>query len=375
MRRLAGPLLLALVLIAAGPAGAADNSDRDSSRAQGERQHGTFSAPGLLERSYALYVPSGVAAKPRKKVPLIVFLHGCNQTADDVAVGTRLEELAEEQGLLVLFPEQTRPAGSSYPLADGNGSGCWNWFHPDHQARDAGEPATLAAMTRDVMRRFAVDPRRVWLAGISAGADMATVLAATFPDLYAAVAPVSGCAYRTCTDLEGSAAFGAMGTHARVVPALVVQGDVDMVNNLAMGATAVQQWVGTNDLADDGAANGSVPRIPSSTTTTPAVQGTAPGDPCLGSSRLPCVGGALGLASYPYTVSRYDGPDGVSAVEVLVIHGANHAWTGGNPRGTFVDPVGPDLALVLHDFFARHPRSGPAWGSHKELSEIHPVRR
>jgi poly(hydroxyalkanoate) depolymerase family esterase len=352
MRRPVGLLLVALLLGPGLPGAVAKD------RPQGERQHGTFSAPGLLSRAYALYVPSTVQRHPGKRVPLLVYLHGCNQTADDVAVGTRLEELAEEKGLLVLFPEQTRPAGSSYPLADGNGSGCWNWFHPDHQVRNGGEPATLAAMTRDVMSRFRVDDRQVWLAGASAGADMATVLAATHPELYAAVAPVAGCAYRSCTDADGSAAFAAMGERVRVVPTLVVQGDIDLVNNAAMGATAVQQWVATNDLADDGAANGSVPRAPSSVRTEPAVEANPPGDPCLGNLRLPCVGGALGLTSYPYTVLRYDGADGTSVVEALVLHGANHAWTGGNPEGTFVDPVGPDLAHVIHDFFVAHPR-GP----------------
>jgi poly(hydroxyalkanoate) depolymerase family esterase len=322
----------------------------------GERQRGTFSGEGLLTRDYALYVPGAVAAKPRRKVPLLVFLHGCNQTADDVAVGTRLEELAEKQGLLVLFPNQTRTPGSSYPFADGNGSGCWNWFHPDHQTRGGGEPATLAAMTRDVMSRFAVDGRRVWLAGLSADADMATVLAATHPDYYAAVAPVSGCAYLSCSDVSGTAAFAAMGQRARVMPTLVVQGDVDMVNNAAMGGTALAQWVGTNDRADDGAANGSIPPVPSSVETHPQVVGTPPGDPCVGNSRLPCLGGAAGLKSYPYTVLRHDAPDGSTVVQALVVHGANHAWTGGNPQGSFVDPVGPDLAQVLHEFFVAHPR-------------------
>ena len=346
MRFRAGLVVLGVLAALTVPAAAAPPA------ASGERQHGTFSAPGLVPRAYALYVPSSVVAKPRKKVPLLVYLHGCNQTADDVAVGTRLEELAEEKGLLVLFPEQTRPAGSTYPAADGNGSGCWNWFHPDHQTRDAGEPATLAAMTRDVMSRFRVDADRVWLSGASAGADMATILAATHPDLYAAVAPVAGCAYLSCSDGDGSAAYAAMGPHARVVPTLVVQGSADLVNNAGMGQTALAQWIGTNDRADDGAANGSVPTFPSRTQTHPAVQGTPPGDPCIGNLRLPCIGGAAGLQSYPYTVAEF-GP----SVTELVIHGANHAWTGGNPEGSFVDPVGPSLAHVIHDFFLSHPRA------------------
>jgi poly(3-hydroxybutyrate) depolymerase len=146
-----------------------------------------------------------------------------------------------------------------------------------------------------------------------------------------------------------------MGSRTRVVPTLVVQATTDMVNNAAMGATALQQWLATDDLADDGQANGSVPQQPSSVTTHDAVQGTPPGDPCIGNSRLPCAGGVLGLQSYPYTTLRYDGADGRSVVEALVIHGANHAWTGGDPRGTFVDPVGPDLAHAVYAFFAAHP--------------------
>jgi hypothetical protein len=148
-----------------------------------------------------------------------------------------------------------------------------------------------------------------------------------------------------------------MAQRSRVLPTFVVQGSADMVNNAGMGATAVQQWVGTNDLADDGEANRSVPATPSSTTHHPAVQGTPPGDPCVGSSRLPCVGGAAGLSSYPYSLARYDGADGRSVVELLVIHGANHAYTGGSSEGTFSDPVGPDLGHAMHDFFVAHPRS------------------
>lgn len=339
MRRLVGLLLLALLALLVVPASAAPKT--------GTREHGTYSAPGLPSLAYALYVP----AKLKRAPALLVYLHGCMQNADDVAVGTRLEQLADEKGLLVLFPQQTRPAGSTYPFTDGNGSGCWNWFLPDHQARGAGEPAAIAGMTTQVLDRFGADRSRVWLAGASAGADMTTILGATYPDLYAAIAPIAGCAYRTCGDADGTAAYAAMGERSRVVPALVVQGAADMVNNAAMGATAVQQWVATSDLADDGKANGSVPQQPSSVTSHDAVQGSPPGDPCVGSYRLPCVGGGAGLASYPYTVLEYG-----DAVTALVIDGANHAYTGGDPRGTFVDPVGPDLAHAMYDFFAAHPR-------------------
>lgn len=344
MRRLVLPALLALLGLLAVPAAGAPSTTA------GERLHGTFSAPGLPTRAYALYVPAAVAAKPHKKVPLLVYLHGCNQDADDAAVGSRLEQLAERKDLLVLFPQQTKPASGTYPLADGNGAQCWNWFLPDHQSRGKGEPATIAGMTRDVMVRFAVDSDRVWVAGISAGGAMTSIMAATYPDLFTAAAPIAGCAYRACTDLDGTAAYAAMGVHVRVVPTLIVQSDTDMVDNLAMGGvSALRQAVSTNDLADDGRDNGSVPDEPTSVIQHAAVQGAPPGDPCVGNKRLPCLGGVLGLQSYPYTVMEFG-----RTVTALVLHGANHAYTGGNPQGTFVDPVGPSMSDAMYAFFEAH---------------------
>ena len=344
MRRVVVPVLLGLVALLASPAGAKPG------QADGQRLHGSYSAPGLPTRAYTLYVPASVAAKPHKSVPLLVYLHGCNQTADDAATGTRLEQLADEKNLLVLLPQQTKATNSTYPAADGNGAQCWNWFVPDHMSRGSGEPATIAGMTREVMGRYAVDDRRVWVAGISAGGAMTSVMAATYPDLFTAAAPIAGCAYRACTDLDGTAAYAASGGHARVVPTMVVQSDTDMVDNVAMGGvSALRQSLSTNDLADDGEDNGSVPDTPTSATQHDAEQGTPPGDPCVGNSRLPCAGGVLGLKSYPYTVLEF-GP----TVSALVLHGANHAWTGGNPEGSFVDPVGPDMGHAIYDFFAAH---------------------
>ena len=329
-----------------------DAAPADKGYGAGTLTHGVYpkkGAPGA--RAYALYTPKHLPKNP----PLFVYLHGCNQNADDVAVGERLGLLADQKGFVVLYPEQLRPVGSTYPLTDGNGSGCWNWFLPDHQARDAGEPATIAGMTRAVMRDKGVDPKRVWLAGASAGADMTTILGATYPDLYAAIAPLAGCAYRTCSDGDGTAALAAMGPRKRVVPTFVINASTDMVNNVAMGATAVQQWTATDDLADNGKDDDSIPPQPSSVVQHDAVQGTPPGDPCVGNSRLPCVGGVLGLKSYPYTEMRYDDAAGHTAVLVWLIHGANHAYTGGDPRGTFVDPVGPDLGTAMYAFFSAHP--------------------
>jgi poly(hydroxyalkanoate) depolymerase family esterase len=351
MRRFAVLGLLALLGLLAVPAGA-QQTGGDKGYGAGTLTRGVYpkaGAPGA--RAYALYTPKNLPKNP----PLLVYLHGCNQDANDVAVGEKLGLLADKKGFVVLYPEQLHAATFSYPVSDGNGANCWNWFLPDHQSRDKGEPATLAGMTREVIRQKGIDPKRVWLAGASAGADMTTILGATYPDLYAAIAPLAGCAYRTCTDLDGTAALAAMGPHKRLMPTFVVNASTDMVNNVAMGATAVQQWAATDDLADNGKADGSIPSQPTSTTQHDAVQGTPPGDPCVGNSRLPCAGGVLGLKSYPYTEMRYDDAKGRTAVLVWLIHGANHAFTGGDPRGTFVDPVGPDLGSAMYAFFVAHP--------------------
>jgi poly(hydroxyalkanoate) depolymerase family esterase len=344
MRRIALVALLGLLTLLAVPAHA-----QDSGYGAGTMTRGVYpkaGAPGA--RAYDLYTPKHL---PHGKVPLVVYLHACFQTANDVAVGSKLDLLADSYGFRVLYPEQLHPASGT----DGNSLSCWNWFTSQNQSRDAGEPATLAGLTRSVIGRLPVDPRRVYVAGLSAGADMATILAATYPDVFAAVAPDAGCAYRTCTDLDGTAALAAMGPYKRVVPAFVVNGSADMVNNLALGATAARQWLATDDVADDGAANGSVPQLPTSVTNHAAVLGTGPGDPCLGLGHLPCAGGVTGLKAYPYTDLQYDDATGRPVVEVWVIHGANHAITGGDPRGTFVDPVGPNVGPAMWAFFAAHP--------------------
>ena len=303
----------------------------------------------LRPRDYYVAAPAGA---PRG---LILFLHGCNQTAPDAAVGTQIHTKGVGRGYVVVLPEQ---APYNETFTDGNNSACWNWFLPDHQSRTRGEPATLAAIARSVAVEYGVAPTRIFVTGISAGADMTTILGATHPDLFAAIAPYSGCAYLTCADTTGEAAYAAMGDHRRLVPALIAQGSADVVNNAVMGETALRQWLGTNDRADDGEANASVGPQPSSQETFGADgNALAPGtgDPCVGESRLPCAGVATGSPAYPYTVSRYTTASGATAVEYWLIHGLNHAYPGGDPRGSFVDPAGPDLTTATIDFFDRHP--------------------
>lgn len=314
-----------------------------------------FSHPGVGNsgpRDYLVYEPATTAGGAR---PLVVMLHGCNQDATDVAIGTRWTELAERRNFVVVFPEQSRAS---------NGLGCWNWFDSNHQARGAGEPAVIAGITARVVEATSADRDRVYVMGLSAGADMAMILAATYPDVYAAVGGFAGCAYATCTDVTGAMAHRSMGPRAQVVAAFLVQGTADPLNNFALGATMARQWVGTNDLADDGAANGSVAPTPTRVDhvgfdpSTLAQPGTV-GDTCVRARQFPCAGALVGAKSYPYSIEHHGNAGGCDVVDFWIVHGLSHNYPGGDPAGTFTDSIGPDITTGAYDFFTRHSLGSP----------------
>jgi poly(hydroxyalkanoate) depolymerase family esterase len=274
---------------------------------------GTYSNPAG-SRAYRLFIPSRYQGQP---LPLVVMLHGCTQSPDDFAAGTRMNFIAEEQTCFVVYPAQRSEA---------NQSKCWNWFRTADQQRGGGEPSLIAGITRQIMRDYSVDPKRVYVGGLSAGAAAAAIMGATYNDLYAAVGIHSGLACGAATDMPS--AFAAMrqggGPGRRVisdggppVPTIVFHGDRDMTVHPNNGDQILEQSVRT-------------------TSTQKQVH------------RGQIAGG------HAYTRTIHTGASGRGIFEHWNIHGAGHAWSGGSPAGSYTDPRGPDATREMLRFFLEH---------------------
>ena len=255
-------------------------------------------------REYKLYVPPGYRGQA---LPLVVMLHGCTQSPDDFAAGTGMNDAALERDFLVLYPAQAQRD---------NTSRCWNWFKHNHQRRGRGEPELLAAMTRDVIQRYQTDPRRVYVAGLSAGGAMAAILGDAYPDLFAAVGVHSGLPTGSARDAQS--AFAAMKGGSAAVstgtapPTIVFHGDQDSTVHPINGQHVVA--------ASAGDARPEQTRTPSS-------NGRA------------------------YTRCDYRDASGRVVAEHWVVHGAGHAWSGGSARGSYTDAKGPDATEEMLRFF------------------------
>ncbi|MCK5930932.1 MAG: PHB depolymerase family esterase [Fulvimarina manganoxydans] len=259
-------------------------------------------------RSYKLYVPSSYE-EGRERHPLVVMLHGCTQSPDDFARGTRMNEIAEELGFLVVYPGQSQSA---------NIQKCWNWFETKDQQRDTGEPSLIAGITREVMAGYSIDPKRVFIAGLSAGGAAAAVMGQRYPDLFAAVGVHSGLACGAARDM--SSAFTAMRGGSpvrageRIIPTIVFHGDGDTTVAPVNGDHVLEQ----------------------------AKAGTI-------ATPVETRGVSKGGVAYTRTVQRE--ADGRERLESWRIHGAGHAWSGGSAAGSYTLPSGPDASREMIRFF------------------------
>jgi poly(hydroxyalkanoate) depolymerase family esterase len=266
-------------------------------------------------RVYKLFIPSRYQGQPR---PLIVMLHGCTQSPDDFAAGTRMNFIAEEQNCLVVYPAQRSEA---------NQAKCWNWFRAADQQRGRGEPSLIAGITRQVMRDYSIDPGRVYVAGLSAGAAAAAVMGATYNDLYAAIGAHSGLACGAANDLPsafvamrqgGASDDRAILGDAPPVPTIVFHGDRDATVHPDNSHRILAQSIKTR-------------------TQKQVHSGRVPG-------------------GHAYTRTIHIDGNGRGVFEHWSIHGAGHAWSGGSPAGSYTDPQGPDATREMLRFFLEHSR-------------------
>ncbi|WP_181701646.1 extracellular catalytic domain type 1 short-chain-length polyhydroxyalkanoate depolymerase [Chthonobacter albigriseus] len=261
-------------------------------------------------RPYRIYIPASAGDRPDG---LVVMLHGCKQNPDDFAVGTRMNEKAEEHRLIVVYPGQ---------LSAANPSSCWNWFSPADQRRGGGEPAILAGMAMAVAAEFGIGPERTFVAGLSAGGAMAAILAETHPDVFAAAGIHSGLPAGAATDVVS--AFQAMKgtgspkrpdrrTAARSAARLIVfHGSADRTVHPSNGEAIVASRASDAEASRD-------------------------------SGRTP--------AGRAFTRIVHRAANGVAEVEHWVIDGLGHAWSGGHEGGSYTDPAGLDASAEMLRFF------------------------
>lgn len=271
-----------------------------------ESAHGTI--------AYKLYTPKGSA---NRRMPLVVMLHGCTQTAADFAAGTGMNVLADEIGFIVLYPEQSPTA---------NMNRCWNWHRPDNQRRGSGEPAAIAALTLYAAAACRANPMRIYIAGISAGGALASITGAAYPEIYAAIGVHSAVATGSVKTLTGALSAMRKGgaaiaprRGARPQPIIIFHGDSDNI---------VHPDNATGFL---GVLRGSRSR-------------SAIGHIRKGQSK----GGR------DFTRTLYRSATGEVFTENWSVHGGGHAWFGGNRAGSYTDPAGPDASREIVRFFLTH---------------------
>ena len=317
-------------------AGTVADADVDAETRVGEFTRGTHTHAALTRR-YKLYVPHGATGQQR---PLVVMLHGCTQNPDDFAVGTGMNEWARRQGFCVLYPEQSQTA---------NPQRCWNWFKHNHQRKGKGEPALIASLTQTIMKEHDIDPRRVFIAGLSAGGAMAAIVADAYPEIFAAAGVHSGLPNGAASSVAEALAVMNSGQPGngrppirpmqpsqptqqtqqtqpmqhpqRLVPTIVFHGDQDRTVHPRNGEQVIASVLGSAAAAK------------------------------------PRMSQGVSANGRRYTSATHHGDAGEVLAEHWLVHGAGHAWSGGHAKGSYTDAKGPDATAEMLRFFFAHPQT------------------
>jgi poly(hydroxyalkanoate) depolymerase family esterase len=328
--------------------------------------------PPPFFRGYCLYIPSTYSATG-SAVPLIVMLHGCLEDPESFAGGTRMNELAESEHFLVLYPREDASSNIAY---------CWNWFDSANQHRKA-EAAVIADMVLMVEEKYNVDKHRVYVAGMSAGGAMASNMASCYAGTFAAAAVHSGFEYEAATSLaeamimlssesgDDTHAFSFFGVHGDqsgtagseasdidpntaghdayecsgkkqlLMPVIVIHGSNDRLVRAIHANRTIRTFLKMNDWGDDGVDNASVPSNPTAVERKNVPDGR----------------------SYTVTQYSYSGQVLLEQIKVDDMHNLNtasldegHAWSGGDSHFPFNDPKGPDASRIIWEFFKLHSR-------------------
>ncbi|MGA9641657.1 MAG: PHB depolymerase family esterase [Terriglobales bacterium] len=301
---------------------------------------GTARAAGG-SRDFKLWMPGTL--EEGGACPLVMMLHGCTHNAEDMAEISGMNGVAEANRFLVVYPEQSRMA---------NLLKCWNWFHPKHQTRDAGEPSILAAVVEEVRSTYDIDPNRVYVVGVSAGGAMASILAATYPDIFAATALFAGAEFKAATSVyealaamkgggpdplgQGQLAFEAMRNglahkQRRRMPVIVFHGSADTAVSPVNAEQAITQWSKTNECLAVHHGEGGF------ALTETIIDGQVPN-------------------GYSYQKHAYVEGGTRLLMEKWVVQGLGHAWSGSPQPSRYGDPKGPNASAEIWRFFCG---SGP----------------
>jgi poly(hydroxyalkanoate) depolymerase family esterase len=291
------------------------------------------SEQGTLD--YLVYTPPSY--QQGAQIPLVLLLHGCMQDPYQLELASGMRAIADQNSFMIVYPQQN---AASSPHR------CWNWYDLGNQQRDSGEPMLLSGIVNQVQQNYSVDANRIYVAGISSGGAMTSILASCYPDVFAAAFVHSGMAYdasnspiealtaplsgsETPPNVAGANAHACAGGASQAIPVLILHGMADTVVVPQNAHDALAQFAQTNDYADDATDNDSVVAQPTSSEALQVAEGHA------------------------YTVEHYDYND-ERLMQRYLVDGMWHMWSGGTGILPFSDPAAPNASQIMWDFFSAH---------------------